>query len=871
MSCKGRVTVRKLSSLAAMLAALWLTGCSNEPSGPVKDEAMLAGVKAEQLVPKLPLAPATKNYLADMDYGYLRATDPKYALSDEEEDGRIEWIIWTFGNDRFWDYMANHTFGAFDLLKVLSSPPDFGYCTDDASPEHRINYDSPTNKLLHDACTGPGKFWVTLSRDNRWTWYGVVNEPCFVKPTAADEYGLWLDKRVPESKDCPKDPYEDEALYPGVKIGARGQKFADGKTLPVGSYYGYASGVVGLRLFPNPDFDEAARKKWDAKRYYTDPSYYNDEHLVRPYRVGMSCGFCHVGPNPSHPPADPEKPKWENLNSNPGAQYFWVDRIFVWNPVDSQSNFIFQLLHTSLPGALDTSFVSTDNINNPRTMNAIYNVMARIKGGGRFPELLAGGELNNKQFNDYPQTKILSEYYDPQTHMVKTPHVLKDGSDSVGVLGALNRVFINIGLFSEEWLRHFRPLVGGKEISPIRIAVLNENSAYWRATEEQTPNMALFFLKTAQPDRLKDAPGGAAHIDASKLDQGKKVFAENCARCHSSKQPPNLCLLGQPCTAGQIIENSGEYFDWMRTEVAKPDFLDDNFLSADRRIAMTEVGINACSPLATNAIRDNIWDDFSSETYKNLPSVGQITLYNPYSGEPWLYTMPAGGRGYVRPASLVSVWSTAPFLQNNSVGPFNEDPSVEGRLKSFDASIHQMLWPETRKKDELLKDKVPGPSWVQRTTATSYLKVPAGYLPDDIGFFGVFQLMDWGALFKHWAHAILPWVFTSDGDVQIGPIPKGTPINLVSNIQILAESPYIEDKAEHAKKLLGVLIRLKKALKSLPDNATDAQASEAFAPLVKDLISVSKCPDYIVNKGHYFGSNLSDDDKNALIEFLKTF
>jgi hypothetical protein len=413
-------------------------------------------------------------------------------------------------------------------------------------------------------------------------------------------------------------------------------------------------------------------------------------------------------------------------------------------------------------------------------------------------------------------------------------------------------------------LRHFRPLIGGKEISPIRIAVLNKNSAYWRATQAQTPNMALFFLKTAQPDKLKDAPDGAKHIDASKLDQGKKVFAENCARCHSSKQPPNLCLIGQPCQAGQIIENSGEYFEWMRTEVAKPDFLDDNFLSADRRIPMTELGINACSPLATNAIRDNIWDDFSSETYKNLPSVGEITLYDPYSGQPWQYTMPAGGRGYVRPASLVSVWSTAPFLQNNSVGDFNEDPSVEGRLRSFDSSIKQMLWPESRRKDELLKDKVPGPSWVQRTTTTSYLKVPAGYLP-------TLGMLDWGPWFKHWAHVILPWVFTADGDLEIGPIPKGTPINLLANIQLLAESPRPEDKVAHVKKLLPVLIKLKKALKSLPEHATDAQAVEAFRNVEPDLVSISKCPDFIVNKGHYFGSNLSDGDKSALIEFLKTF
>ena len=56
--------------------------------------------------------------------------------------------------------------------------------------------------------------------------------------------------------------------------------------IPVGSYYGYATGIMGLRLFPNPDFDAKAAKDWDPERYYTDPSYYNRKDLVRPYRVG---------------------------------------------------------------------------------------------------------------------------------------------------------------------------------------------------------------------------------------------------------------------------------------------------------------------------------------------------------------------------------------------------------------------------------------------------------------------------------------------------------------------------------------------------------------------------------------------------------
>jgi hypothetical protein len=34
---------------------------------------------------------------------------------------------------------------------------------------------------------------------------------------------------------------------------------------------------------------------------------------------------------------------------------------------------------------------------------------------------------------------------------------------------------------------------------------------------------------------------------------------------------------------------------------------------------------------------------------------------------------------------------------------------------------------------------------------------------------------------------------------------------------------------------------------------------------------VSNCPDFEVNRGHDFGTDLSDSDKNALIAFLKTF
>ena len=66
-----------------------------------------------------------------------------------------------------------------------------------------------------------------------------------------------------------------------------------------------------------------------------------------------------------------------------------------------------------------------------------------------------------------------------------------------------------------------------------------KKSTYWKANETQTPDLALFFLATARPDLLANAPGGAAYLtkDEAKVERGKEVFAERCARCHSSKLP----------------------------------------------------------------------------------------------------------------------------------------------------------------------------------------------------------------------------------------------------------------------------------------------------------------------------------------------
>jgi len=809
---------RRWLSLCGLSACLVVSSCHRGPEpGHVQDEARIAGRAAASF------PAADEDYFHDMD-GAI-------PLTADEIKGRNMWITWAGGNDKMWDTLTVTSVGTLDFLKTISSYPG-----------------------------------MAASRSNRWNYLGLVNEPCFKQATAPnpDRYGLWLDTRDPA---CSPDPFENESKYPGVKIGARG------KNIPAGSYYGYATGIVGLRLFPNPDFDEAAAKKWDPKRFYTDPSYYNDKKLIRPYRIGMSCGFCHVGPNPVKPPADPENPKWENLSSNVGAQYFWVDRILAWNP--DMSNFPLQLFHTSRPGTLDTSLISSDNINNPRSMNAVYGLPARMQIAQRWgKETLAGGGLNNKQLNDYIHEGPLTQYFQPPA-TVLTPHVLKDGSDSVGILGALNRVYLNIGLFSEEWLLHFRPLLGGKTITPIEISVANKNSAYWEATQMQTPDMALFFLKSTAPHLLKDAPGGAAYLtkDNAVLEHGKTVFAERCARCHSSKIPtPAAGLDPNGCSGKDYMSCWNKYWEWTKTEdfkakmraiVHQKDFHENNYLSTDQRVPVTLLQTNACSPLATNAIGGNIWDNFSSQSYKDLPSVGSITVYHPYTGAPRTYNMPAGGRGFTRPPSLISLWSTAPYLLNNSVGKFNPSPSVEARMGSFQDSIEKMLWPEKRDKDSLLPDKVPGT--MDRTTQTSYLRVPVGYFPDYLK-----PLLSPGQRF-------LPAVF-GEGGIVLGPIPKGTPVGLLSNLDLLGEGLSPADKLKHQEKVLSLLLKMKHDLIRLPQNATDDDARRVFANLVPGLLELSKCPDYVVNRGHYFGTSyfaeeppLSDDDKRALIDFLKTF
>lgn len=772
------------------------------------------------IVPAVIIAPLCLRALAAEDGGRSEYTDGSYTgwygenLSKDEWDGWLTWHYWSAGDHRLWDWVARNFYGLADLLKTLD----------------------------------------TRKRGERFETMGLINQPGFRKADRPDEFGLWLD--------APAEGYEEdlEEVYfrdlenrlreylsrPGFDETSLS---AEERTLLAlkkkgEEIWGRPSGVVGLRLFKNPDFGPEARAKWNADRYYNDPGYYRDPNLVRPYRVGVQCSVCHVAFNPVNPPADPEAPLWENLAPAIGNQYLREMRVFAHNTffdpnlatyydMESNSqNLLYQLFDAQPPGTSDTSRIATDHINNPNAINAIFNLGARLD--------VAEPEIQN---NGIP---------------APVPHILKDGADSIGVAGASIRVYVNIGLFSEYWLTLFDPLIGLTPQKPFDTLYANQASPHWRATAARLVN-AEKYLKTIGPFKLANAPGGGEFLnnDEEVLTRGKLAFANNCARCHSSKRPP-------AAIAGDAEKSRA----WFREAVMRPDFLDNNFLSDDRRYPVTEIQTNSARALATNAQQGHVWHNFSSWTYKTQPAVGIIEATNPFDpGTPITFASYSPGVGYYRTPSLVSIWTSAPFFHNNGLGIYTGDPSVEGRMKAFNDAAEKLFWPGKR----------GGLGSVWRTTETSFLVIPADALENELGqlspavqkFLSLYHKLHHVYQKAKSKFAILKRIFGFGGEggmdggkvknIIIGPVPAGTPINLL----------FTYDQ----ERLLEMLPKLIEAYFKVHESSmTEEQAvkylTDTIVPL---LIESSPCPDFVEDRGHYFAEGLDDADKRALIEYMKYF
>ena len=552
----------------------------------------------------------------------------------------------------------------------------------------------------------------------RFRELGAITEPGCLKAIAPDEYGLWLDE-------C---PYEDVPDIPGRP-----------------------TGVMGLRKFPNPDFD---RSKWNVEKYLKNP-----KDVEPPYLIGMTCGFCHNAFNPLNPPVDPEHPRWQNISPALGNQYLEEGKLFLLNL--TPDDFRWHVANRQPAGTSDTSRVATDHIYNPNAINSIFN-------------------LTDRPFH-------AEKMYDGSIQQVH--HILKDGADSIGVAGASLRVYVNIGMCSEYWLSLHDAVEGTGSQKPFLIDKARKDCADWRATEERMP-AAEAFLKTISPMYLKNTPGGAQYI--TKDDEVLKrelVFAEQSARCHSSKRPPKEAA-------------SAEALEWYRQSVLADDFLEHNFLSDDERHPVTEIGTNFARAIASNATKGHIWDNFSSETYKDLPSVGTVrNLYNPIKPtEPISFDLPGGGRGYYRTPTLISVWATAPYFHNNSLGVFIKDPSVAGRMVAYEDAMEKLLWPEKRLGVQSILVTTQFSKITRRNG--SELEVPAGFPVMLVANLDPNQLPGTGAS-GNWLTRFFSWLFGG---------------------KLLWET----------------------------------------------LLQSNLAPDFIEDRGHLFGPELSDEDKRALIEFVKT-
>ncbi len=384
-----------------------------------------------------------------------------------------------------------------------------------------------------------------------------------------------------------------------------------------------------------------------------------------------------------------------------------------------------------------------------------------------------------------------------------------DGADSIGTVGALARVYLNIGSYWEQWNEVHQVVLGLTPQRPFKLTDCESNSVYWNATKTRMPPLRDYFLKVTPPMPLLSTEGGlerlkpidvaslasetklhggtvkkrfevqrARRVDASQLARGRQVFAKNCIVCHSSIQPETTRLVMKMPDMGDsnddlesliqrrnmkrfAAEVNGEFFEhdpaqwlgdpiyqqWAAKIVTQDPFWSNNYLSTDYRIPVTLVQTNSGRAMGTNGMSDHMWQDFASNDYRQLPSPGEMSFFNPYKGDsgeedsysPRHIAPPGappqgGGPGYYRVPSLISIWATAPLLHNNSLGLYNNDPSVNGRLDAFDDAIRKLLWPKKRLQSssyngataDRLKDD-HGLIW--RTPQETYLSIDAKKVP----------------------------------------------------------------------------------------------------------------------------------------------
>lgn len=616
------------------------------------------------------------------------------------------------------------------------------------------------NYLLQSRVVGKENMyypWLdTRTRPYRFSKWGLINDPDCVQGDASTN---WYDK-------C-QDPH--------------------------------SSGVLGYRkYYADPIKDKTGKVVYDPKTAAYDP---NEIKQNKRFVIGHPCVQCHVGFDPTNAPKNPNQPTWANLNATIGNQHIVQPDAFFHGA--QTNNPARQILKGGRLGTIDTSLVASDWMHNPGTQN---NIM----------------DFHNKRIFSH----VMKDPVTGKVSTANTRHVLKGGEDSVGEHLALIRVYVNIGMCTEEcWTPNFpypgRLIGRGTEQSPMRIMQCAAQCDPWNYADAKMEDLTAFLI-TGGPSYLlaaKDMTGaGSQFVDTKVVPQGRKVFAQECAVCHSTKMAPEN-IRNDKNALGKFYDGhvfgkedywTIEYSEAERNDpkfkarflakdskgvlrpkqFAEKGIFGQDWLGNDERIAFNLIGTNMCRALHNNHNQGHIWEEFSSETYKKTPSPGYVpNILNrmiPFIGGIKMGERKVeGGPGYFRNISLLSVWATAPFLHNNAIGELtylpdgSPDYTVAGRIKQFEMAYDELMMSDNP------KDAVHRPLKTLVTTEDMHV--------------------------------------TPREDMQGYPkipVKKGTPI-----ANFASQNP-------HKPLFMG-------------------------------------CDDPVENKGHQFGVSLSKEDKHALREFLK--
>ncbi len=578
-------------------------------------------------------------------------------LSDSERAGRHIWYFATAGNSRFYAYTFPQRLGVLiDWHRVLRAD------------EH----------------------------NDRFKAWGLINDPGCCAPgspkcpaksleeTYGFEYCVGDDVLL---KFIGKNGYRDPACdFKDAAIDAKDVHSKEGKTDQRHSAcdlaFGTSTGALGVRKFPNPRFD---KEKWfklngslaswdgynkklsgDGKNSDSRVSRLGDGSIEPPFLIGTSCGSCHIAFDPLKPPADPANPKWENIKGAIGNQYSRMSEMLTSGmPMDSLE---WQVFSHARPGTNDTSAIATDQVNNPGTINAIINLAQRptfkdedVWRWRKTNACASGAPAETCWCEPDRDGKCWEKKLEKESGV---HHILKGGEDSIGKLEAIQRVYFNIGSCSEQcWVNHFSDLrqLDAQQRNfgqtPFDIGQCRRDCPNFRAIEDRLTEIFNFLgsresnatdLHAARADEKSNPGYGYESLLADletqfgngAVERGRIVFAENCARCHSS-----------------IPESVGNEFKNRDFRKVAANGLREDWLGNDQPTKATEVGTYRCRALHSNHLAGHIYQQYGSETLRKQ------------TPDPNIKEGHDGGRGYYRNISLLSLWAHAPLMHNNSIGP----------------------------------------------------------------------------------------------------------------------------------------------------------------------------------------------------------